>query len=371
MMLAWKELRRGKAQFAAIMSALTLLVFLVLVLGALADGLFFGATGALRQSAATHYVFAEEAKGSFIRSQMDQSVVDSLAAVDGVQAAGPIGVLLTGGTGPGGDLDVAVFGIDPATTGIATSLVEGRLPEPGEGGVGAADTRLAEDGVAVGSTISVGGVPVEVVGLVDGASFQLQPTLWTSVETWRQMRDAVRPELRGQPTSVNAIAVRVADPADAQVAADIAEAVPGTSVLSNEEAGLAIPGVKQQNQTLSAIINITYGVAALVVALFFALLVLDKRALFAVLKAIGTTNRSLAVGVVLQATGASIAAVVLGALLARGFGLVIPSTVPALFREPTLLTTAVAIVVFSILGALLSLRRIARIDPATAIGGGQ
>ena len=371
MLLALKELRRGKAQFAAIMSALTLLVFLVLVLGALADGLFFGATGALRQSPATHYVFAEESKGSFVRSQMDESVVGEIAAVPGVRTAGPIGVLLTGGQGPQGGLDVAVFGVDPQTTGIVTSLVDGRLPDAGESGVAAADTRFADDGVRIGSTITVGGVPAEVVGFVDGASFQLQPTLWTSVDTWRAMRDGARPELQGQTTAINAVAVMANDATDPGLAARIAEAVPGTSVLSSDEAGLAIPGVKQQNQTLSAIINITYAVAALVVALFFALLVLDKRALFAVLKAIGTPNRSLALGVVFQAVGASVVAVVIGGVLARAFALVIPPTVPALFRNETLLTTAVAVVVFSVLGALLSLRRIARIDPATAIGGAQ
>lgn len=371
MLLALKELRRGKAQFAAIMSALTLLVFLVLVLGALADGLFFGATGALRQSEATHYVFAEEAKGSFVRSQMDQSVVDEVASVPGVDAAGPVGVLLAGGEGPNGGLDVAVFGIDTSSVGIADSLVDGRLPRAGETGVAAADVRFTEKGVSIGSTITVGGVPAEVVGFVEGASFQLQPTLWTSVDTWRAMRDAARPELQAQSTAINAVAVRARDAADPEVIAGIAEAIPGALALTSADAGLAIPGVKQQNQTLSAIINITYAVAALVVALFFALLVLDKRALFAVLKAIGTPNRSLALGVVLQAVGASVVAIVLGGALARLFALVIPSTVPALFRNETLLTTAVAVLIFSVLGALLSLRRIARIDPATAIGGAQ
>ncbi len=47
-MLAIREIQRGKGRFASIVAALSLIVFLVLVLGALADGLFFGATGAVR-----------------------------------------------------------------------------------------------------------------------------------------------------------------------------------------------------------------------------------------------------------------------------------------------------------------------------------
>lgn len=368
-MLALKELRRGKAQFAAILSALSLIVFLVLVLSALADGLYFGATGAIGRSTATHYVYSADAEGSFVRSRLPEGAVATVTALPGVAQAGPVGVLLTGGTGPDGDLDVAVFGVDPASAGMPTSLVEGRLPEPGEDGVAAADTALRGNGVALGSTISVGGVGATVVGFVEETSFQLQPSMWTSVATWRAMRDAVRPELRGQADAVNAIAVQGQSDDPEALAAAITAAVPDTTVLTSQQAMLAIPGVEQQNSTLQSIIWITFAVAGLVVALFFALLVLEKRSLFAVLKAIGTSNGSLALGVVLQAAGASAAAVAIGAVLARAFGLVIPETVPALFRTESLLTTAIAVVAFGVLGSLFSLRRISRIDPATAIGG--
>lgn len=369
-MLALKEFRAGKAQFGAIVTALSLIVFLVLVLAALADGLFYGATGAIKQSDATHYVFSEEAEGSFVRSRLKTTDVAAVAEVTGVDAAGPVGVLLTGGVGPNGPLDVAVFGIEPATAGIPVTLVEGRLPEPGEDGVAAVDLSLADEGAVIGTEVSVGDASAEVVGVVEQTAFQLQPSLWTSVPTWRAMRDAVRPELRAQTDVVNAIAVRVDANADAAaVAAAITTAVPGSAVLSADEAALAIPGVEQQNSTLQSIIVITYAVAALVVALFFALLVLEKRALFAVLKAIGTTNGSLAVGVVVQAAGATIVSIIIGALLARAFGLIIPETVPVLFRDQTLLITALATLAFGVLGSLFSLRRIARIDPATAIGG--
>ncbi len=368
-MLAFKELRRGKSQFAAILSALSLIVFLVLVLGALSDGLYYGATGALGSSRATHYVYSQDAEGSFVRSRLPEQAVADVQAVDGVAEASPVGVLLTGGTGPDGPLDVAVFGTEAGSAAVPTTLVEGRLPDPGEDGVAAADTSLRQDGVELGSEVTVGGVAATVVGFVEESAFQLQPSLWTSLATWRAMRDAVRPELRGQADVVNAVAVRSELEDMPAVSAAIAAAVPGTTVLTTDGAMLAIPGVAQQKSTLSAIIWITYAVAGLVVALFFALLVLEKRSLFAVLKAIGTSNRSLAWGVVGQAAGATAAAIIIGTLLARGFGTLLPESVPALFRVPTLITTAVATMSFGVLGSLFSLRRISGIDPATAIGG--
>ena len=250
--------------------------------------------------------------------------------------------------------------------GTPTTLVEGRLPEAGEDGIAAVDTRLRDVGVEVGSTVSVGDVSATVVGFVSDAAYQLQPTAWTSVDTWRAMRDAVRPELRGQPTAINAIAVTTDGAPDLTA---LAAAVPDAAALTAEQTGLAIPGVEQQSSTLNSIIYTTLAVAGLVVALFFALLVLEKRELFAALKALGSSTGRLGRGVIVQAFIASVLGVVFGAILARLFGLVIPAEVPTLFRTDTLVTIAVFTVVAGVVGALFSLRRIARIDPATAIGG--
>jgi putative ABC transport system permease protein len=365
-MLAFNEIRRGKGRFAAIISALSLIVFLVLVLGALADGLFYGATGAVRSTTATAYAFSADAEGSLVRSRLKESDVAAFAAAPGVQAAGPVGVLLTGGRGPAGDIDLAVFGIEAGGAGSPTTLVEGRAPAPGETGVALADTALQSDGVTIGSTVSVGDVTAEVIGFVTDSSYQLQPTIWTSVATWRAMRDAVRPELRGQPEAINAVALITAPGTDL---AAVAAAVADTSVLTATATGLAIPGVEQQRSTLNSIIYTTLAVAALVVALFFALLVLEKRELFAALKALGSSTGRLGVGVIVQALIASVLGVVIGTVVARLFGLIIPSTVPTLFRVDTLVTIAVFTLVAGVAGAAFSLRRIARIDPATAIGG--
>jgi putative ABC transport system permease protein len=365
-MLAVNEIRRGGGRFSAVVGALSLIVFLVLVLGALADGLFFGATGAVRSTTATAYAFSADAEGSLIRSRLQESDVAAFAQAPGVEAAGPLGVLLTGGVGPEGDVDLAVFGVDMGGPGTPTTLIEGRLPEPGETGVAAADSQLRSFGVEIGSVVSVGDVTAEIIGIVSDSSYQLQPTIWTSVQTWRSMRDEVRPELRGQPTAINAVAL-ITTP-DADLAA-IAQSRPDSTVLSAEATGLAIPGVEQQASTLNSIIYTTLAVAALVVALFFALLVLEKRELFAALKALGTPTSRLGVAVIVQALISSALGVVIGTVVARLFGLLIPAQVPTLFRTETLITIAIFTLVAGFFGAVFSLRRIAKIDPATAIGG--
>ena len=180
------------------------------------------------------------------------------------------------------------------------------------------------------------------------------------------MRNEVRPEFTGVTDDVNAVAIET----DSGVTADqIATETPDHSVLSADATGLAIPGVEQQKSTLNSIIYTTLAVAGLVVALFFALIVLEKRELFAALKALGTPTRKLGAGVVVQALIASAIGVVIGALASRVLGAIVPEEVPTLFRTETLVTIAIFTLVAGVVGAAFSLRRIARIDPATAIGG--
>lgn len=364
MMLALNEIRRGKGRFASIIAALSLIVFLVLTLGALSDGLYYGATGAVRTTTADAYAFSSDAKGSLVRSTLPASAVESFAARPGVEQASPVGVLLGSGTGPRGALDLAVFGVDPGGVGVPATLAEGRLPATSSEAV--VDSRLLDQGVAVGSTVTVGGIPVTVVGVSKDSAYQLQPTVWTAVDTWRQMRDALRPETRGSGETISAVALRLASGVDPST---VAAGVPGTSALTAEQTGLAIPGVEQQKSTLNSIVYTTLFVAAIVVALFFALIVLEKRELFAALKALGTSTSKLGLGVVVQALVSSAAGVLIGAIASRLLGAVIPATIPTLFRTETLLSTAAFALVAGVVGALFSLRRIARIDPATALGG--
>lgn len=373
-MLTRAEIRRSPGRFAAITAALALITFLVLMLSALADGLFYGATGAMRTTTANAWAFNGETPGSLIRSQLPMADAEKFRAVPGVEAASAVGLLLAAGSGPEGLVDLAVFGVGfgggfgggPGGAGLPRELAAGRLPAPGEDGTAAVDEKLGAVGVTIGSEITVGGVAVKVVGLTIDSTYQLQPSVWTTIPTWERMRSSVRPETRGLVGQVNAVALTLAGGADP---VDVAGQVPGTTVLTAEEAALAIPGVTQQKSSLSAIIYAALLVAVLVVALFFALLVLEKRELFAALKAIGTSTGRLAVGVVTQAFIASVAGVVVGSVVARLLGNLLPAEIPALFRTDTLIEVAVFVVVAGVAGALLSLRRISRIDPATALGG--
>ena len=130
-----------------------------------------------------------------------------------------------------------------------------------------------------------------------------------------------------------------------------------------------MPGVTQQESVFTSIIGTTFAVAGIVVALFFALLTIERVGLLGVLKAIGASSRTLAAGLTLQAVLIATGSLVIGSLLALGFAQVIPDTVPLELSVDRFVFTAVGLVAAAVLGSAISFRRIVRIDPASAVGG--
>jgi putative ABC transport system permease protein len=194
--------------------------------------------------------------------------------------------------------------------------------------------------------------------------------LWVPLETWQALRVEVRPETARLGAVVQAFPFLVEEGAalDA-VSAAIDDVLTTTETITTDEAILALPGVEQQQSTFTAIIAASFVVVALVIALFFALITLEKRGQLAILKAIGSSNALLLQGVLIQALIATIAGYAGGFVLARLLGFILPPTVPVAFLPATAVSLFLATVAMGGLGAAFSFRRVIRIDPASALGG--
>lgn len=364
MSLAWRELVRRPGRFAVAGGALTLLVVLLLLLGGLLDGLYLGSTGAIRAQRADVFVYSATARDSIVRSRIEPDLREQVERVDGVEATGGLGVAMLGATVEGDDdvLDVAVTGYELAPEGV---------PEPPAPGTGYADERLRVDGVRVGDVLDVGpaGVPVEVVDFVSDTSYLQQGALWVEPGTWRTIQTESRPDAAVADGVFQVVLVVAGEGVDAGELADrIDEATAGaTSSLTRDEAVLSLPGIRQQNSVFTALIGVTLFVAGLVAALFFALVTLERTSLYATLKALGAPSSRLALGVVLQSVVVALGAVVLGGTITVALAQVIPDAVPVQVEPSRVVTSSLLVLVTAAVGALVSLRRIVRIDPATAI----
>jgi putative ABC transport system permease protein len=214
-------------------------------------------------------------------------------------------------------------------------------------------------------------VPLVITGWVDDTNYLLQNALWVEPETWRAVQNANRPDAPVADDEFQVFVVRAAEGADGGALPALVDGrLGGTESLSESDAAFAVPGVTEQNRTFSSVIGVTVFVAGLVVALFFALLTIERQAQYAMFKALGASSSRLVAGVVVQSAAVAAGAFALGGLLTFGLSLVIPPAVPAQFEPSRVIFTLVAVLAASLIGSLISLRRIFRIDPATALGAG-
>ena len=365
MKIAWRELIRKPSRFITAGGALTLITILLLLLGGLLDGLYLSATAGIRAQTAEIIVYSVDSRASLLRSSIDPATRSAIEAVDGVQSVSGFGVVLLGAKVPGrADLaDVAVFGYEAPNA---------RVPAPLPTGQVYADESLKASGVELGDELLLGPAktPVTVEGWVSDTAFLFQGGLWGDESTWRRALSENRPDAVLPAGTWQSALVTVHDGASPEtVAAAITANVDGVSALTKQEAVSALPGVREQQSSFASIIGTTFVVAGLVVALFFALLTLERIGLFGVLKAIGAGSRTLAAGLVVQALAIAGGAFALGGVLTLGLVAIIPPEVPVQLVPRRAVITAVGLVVTALIGSAISFRRIIRIDPASAVGG--
>jgi putative ABC transport system permease protein len=369
--LALKELRRRPGRFGVATVILTLIAILLMFLGGLLDGLTAGNTGAIRAQQADLIVFSSTSQDSLVRSRIDLEQRRQAKDVDGVGTVGGLGSVQLGGRIEGRTardlVPTVLFGYEAASAGLPKPPTK-----PGEAW---ADDTLKAEGVELGDVMRVGPArsPVKVIGFVDDTRYAGQSTLWASLGTWRKVQNENRPDARVGPGGSQALVVQASDSDPADLADRIDEATGGsTSSLTEDEAIDALPGVAAQESVFNQIIGLTVLIAIIVVALFFALITVERIGLYGVLKALGAGSGRLFAGVLLQAVIVTLIACGIGALAAIALDAVIPvGSIPFIATGGRLAGSTFFLLVAAVIGCAFSLRRVLRVDPATAIGGGQ
>lgn len=368
MKLALRELRRRPSRFVTATVILLLVAVLLMFLGGLVDGLIGNSTGAVRAQRGELVVFSSDAKDSFLRSRIDAELRQKIEAVPGVEAVGGIGVVQLGarvpGNGPRDLADTALFGYELAPRGVPDTPPALREV--------VADERLRANGVELGMTIELGAYrsPVKVVGFTADTNYLGQGALWASPATWRAVAtDNKSVQALREGTFQSLIVRTTGDPGAVRDAIDAATGG-ATRTLTRDAAAEAIPGVKEQRGTFNQIIGVTVVIALVVVALFFALLTVERTALYGVLKAIGAGSRTLFAGVLLQALIVTLIAAAGAAVLSYVLDALIPvGSIPFEISVARVVSSTVLLLVAAAIGCAFSLRRVLKIDPAGAIGG--
>jgi putative ABC transport system permease protein len=242
---------------------------------------------------------------------------------------------------------VNVLGYDEGGNVETTSLTSGRMPTgPGE--------TVVEDilDYRTGEVISIGGAPFEVVGVAHGLAYSFgAPTVLLPV-------GEVQRTLLGGQRLIGAVAVtgtpdRLPDGLRSM-----------TSAAVEQDMHL---GMDQSLQIVSILDALLWVIAAAIIASMVYLSTLERVRDFAVMKAIGVSNRSLRIGLAGSSLLLAVLAAIGGTILAFFLGPRFPMEVETPTSSyATLLAVAVVV---GLAAGFIGLRKAVRVDPALAFGG--
>jgi putative ABC transport system permease protein len=343
-LLAVRDLQLRRRRFLVGAAAASVVLAVALLLAGISASFDNEVDRTLDGAGADTWLVRAGASGPFTGpSSLPADLADRVRAADGVRAAEPVAVLRALTTTPRARM-VNVLGVVPGGVGSPAGQA-GALR--GEGAV--ADASL---GLEVGDVLRLNGAALPVRGVVEGQTyFAGTPTVFVAL-TWVQ-----RFAYDGRPVATAVLARgRPAQP------------IPGLQALRPAAVAddLARP-VEQAKGTISLIRLLLWVVAVGIIGSVLYVAALERVADFAVLKAIGVPDRTLAGGLALQAVLVALVASLAAMLLAR---LIEPAS-PMSVEVP--LTSYVTLPLLGVAAALMAslaaLRRAIGVDPARAFAG--
>lgn len=362
MFLALKEFGHSKLRYGLITAVIVMVSSLVFILSGLANGLASGNSQAIDNISADAFVVASGSEYLLDRSSLPETTAEEIGGLDGIEEATSFGAGALNIFADGSDtvLGISIIGVPPDSPLEPNADSGDGLGSGPENGI-LIDRSLADEGVSVGDVLTTqnGDIELTVVGTTSGQQYRLAPTAFVSLDTWQE----IQAQSGGDPEAVNAIAVTGSD--DAINA--IPDNVDGTMTGSHTDIVRALPGYVEQEGTLLLIQGFLVVISAGIIAAFFFIITLQKMPELGVIKAIGAKTMFLAKNLIFQIVFLSVIGILVGIAVGCIVDILIGTAVPyALVWNQMALYGGILLVV-GVLGALLSLVRIARVDPLDAI----
>jgi putative ABC transport system permease protein len=377
--LAFKEIWRYRGRFLLFSLVIALITSLVLFVAALAGGLATANRQFLDKLDADLLIYQENVNLQATSSRLDTTKLRAVRRLEQVAAAGPLAfstakIVLAEDRQP---IDVSLIGVQPGQPGVPVLLQGSDFQAEGRNEVIIDQVLAGETGLKPGDLITIKSIQgldeklftLKVVGISDERKYFFQPSIIVPLETWDKVRPQPAVTNAPGPLLFNVIAIKLNNPQDmASAMQSIHQRVDGIEIADKERAILAIPGYTAQQNTLNTQQGFSLLIGVLVLGGFFQIQTLQKVAQIGMLKAIGSPNRTVALGALLQIVMVTITGVLIGGVGTLLLALGMPSNVPILFTGNAVLTAVAALLLIGPIGGLVSIRLALKIDPLTAIG---
>lgn len=339
LLLTLRDLQYRKARFVLVSTLAGVVLTLVFLMTGLVEQFNLEPFDAVEAIGADSWLVADGVSGPF-------TAVSAMPASAAADVGGSAVVVSRGSLFPaeGESQEIVIIGHELGGLG-SPPLVDGRAASA------SAEVVLDESaGVGVGESVQIGASSFDVVGLTEHATVLAGlPFAFVDLGAAQDLsygdRDTITGVLLTGTAAVDSYTQRSAD----EVAAD------------------ALGPLESAIGSLDLIRALLWVVATIIIGAVVYLSALERTRDFAVLKAVGASNRELSLGLILQAILVALAAALIAMVLQRLITPVfpLPARVPMrAFWQVPLLAACV-----SVIGAIAGMRRVGAADPAQAFAG--
>lgn len=358
MFLALREFKHAKLRFLLISLIMILISFLVLFVSGLAKGLSFDNASSIEGMNSNYIVLQKDAGRQINHSLLTEKQINEIQKYEKDKSLASLGVQMTTflKDGTSKKIDATLFGID-VNGMIAPKVIEGEMINSTTTNEVVGDVSLKDKGIKLGDHISdqISGKDFKIIGFTENQSYSHAPVIHMNKKEWA---------LVNSKNSYNAIAMK----SNESTAKKINDKVSGVEVISKNQALKGIPGYKEEQGSLLLMIVFLFFIGAFVLAVFFYIITIQKINQFGVLKAIGSRTSYLAKNIIFQVLALTLMSLFISISLTFGLSKFLPAGLPFVFDAKLILGCSLLFLFVAIVGSLISLYKIVKIDAIEAIG---
>ena len=352
MFLAIKEIKKEKLRYGLIILMIFLISYLIFVLSALATGLASENTQALESWNAQKVVLNKNANVSMSQSFLTKTDLKKATLSKDEALLGQIPVVVKKAGRP--QISAQFIGVKKKQFIYHDQeLIAGRRAKKNY--EVAVDQAFKTKGYQIGDKLALNGSSrkYKIVGFVKNAKINIAPIIYGTLESWKKLR-------QGMPT-LEASAI-ISRNQQYKYNYKDSKTYPIARFIKK------LPGYTAQNMTFELMIGFLYIISLIIIAVFLYILTMQKMHNYAVMRAQGISSSTLVKATVSQA----IILVLTGLIIALAAMFVtvkvLPAAVPVSFTPEIILTGTVGLLLTAIIGSLIPIRSILKVDPAQAIG---
>ena len=375
MFLALRDLSFAKGRFFLMSMIIALVAFLMTLLSGLSSGLIKNNISGLMQIDATHIAFEYNERPNYRNSMIEREMWEGWRDSPGVLAAEPLGhTMFTARTPDDIPLDDVVLGGVESGSFLEPKVISGEQLGGQEDGIVISAMLAEKHDVSLGDVLVLDRVLTQltVVGITEEYNIGHVPIIYSPMRKWQEATygppggpppGEELPDILFDYSSV--IALRLDPSVDIQEW-DIEW---GTVSLNKQIAHQASSGYKEEVQTVQMIQAFMVIISALVIGAFFTIWTIQRTQEIGLVKALGGSSSYLLRDTMAQAMIVTLFAVGLGTLSAVWLGFSLESSgSPFMMVRNDILGSSGLLIIAGLVGSMVSVRLITRIDPIIALG---